>query len=479
MAACGKLSIVFVDEHGKVWTLGAGGPHLGLGTDTNTGQVRPACVGGCDLFGALVVSVAAGRMHNAAVAADGSLHTWGSGRDGRLGHGDMEVRWRPTRLGKELFAGSPAVHVACGHKHTVLITAAGRVWTCGSGEHGRLGHGDKENKWVMTQVGIDFGGAQIVYVAAGVAHSAAVGADGSVWTWGRGTSGCLGHNDEQDRLVPTTMADEVFGGVKVVLVAAGTMHTVAVADDGSFFVWGYGGDGQLGLGDNANRLAPTRMMPEAFRDSRVLTAACGSMHTLTVTEGGSIYSFGEGGRGMLGHNDEHNRPVPTHIEAQHFGDAQIVSVAAGHDHSWAVTADGVLFTWGRVQGLGHGDGEDKLVPTRVTPQLLQGPRVGRCHSIPLLPMLALAFAMGTHPRLGSAAQIDTATGGSRKSRRQQGTEPAATDTMGCAYGEMPGELVHQVVETCACVLWPEGRAGELEGVVRLLGGGIMKLRVST
>ena len=92
-------------------------------------------------------------------------------------------------------------------------------------------------------------------------------------------------------------------------------------------------------------------------------------------------------------------------------------------------------------------------------------------------MLALAFAMGTHPRLGIAAQTDTAAGGSRKSRRQQGKEPAATDTMGCAYEEMPGELVHRVVE--ACVSWPEGRAGELEGVVRLLGGGIMKLRVST
>jgi len=53
--------------------------------------------------------------------------------------------------------------------------------------------------------------------------------------------------------------------------------------------------------------------------------------------------------------------------------------------------------------------------------------------------------------------------------------------MGCVYedSEMPGELVHQVVETCACVLWPEGRAGELEGVVRLLRRGIMKLRVST
>ena len=45
---------------------------------------------------------------------------------------------------------------------------------------------------------------------------------------------------------------------------------------------------------------------------------------------------------------------------------------------------------------------------------------------------------------------------------------------------LPKHLLHLLlVETCACVLWPEGRAGELEGVVRLLRRGIMKLRVST
>ena len=121
-----------------------------------------------------------------------------------------------------------------------------------------------------------------------------------------------------------------------------------------------------------------------------------------------------------------------------------------------VTADRALFTWGKGQGLGHFDGEDTRVPTIVAPQLLQGARVGRCHSLPS--MLALAFAMGTHPRLGSAAQTDTACGGSRKSRRQQGKEPVATDTMGCAYEEMPGELVHLVVEACVVARGKGGRA---------------------
>jgi len=41
---------------------------------------------------------------------------------------------------------------------------------------------------------------------------------------------------------------------------------------------------------------------------------------------------------------------------------------------------------------------------------------------------------------------------------------------------MPGELVQRIVEACGA--WPEGQAGELEGVVRLLGGGMIDERGS-
>jgi len=186
--------------------------------------------------------------------------------------------------------------------------------------------------------------------------------------------------------------------------------------------------------------------------------------------------------GKLGHNNCNNRMVPTLIEAQHFGNAKIVSVASGFLHSSAVTEEGTLYTWGHASGLGHADGEAKWVPTRIAPSLLQGARVGRCHNLP--PMHALAFAMGTHSRLGScAAPTGVAAGGSsqRRSQRQQGKTLAVADKgKDCEYVTMPGELVQRVVE--ACVSWPEepeGRAGELEGVVRLLGVGMMQTRGST
>jgi len=159
---------------------------------------------------------------------------------------------------------------------------------------------------------------------------------------------------------------------------------------------------QLGLGVlGANRLAPTLVGAEvAFGGSPVLTVACGYCHSLVVTKDGALWTFGRGQNGALGHNDHNNRLVPTRIEAQHFGNAKIVSIAGGESHSAAVTQEGTFYTWDQASGLGHANWEATLVFTRITPSLLQGARVGRCHDLP--PMHALAFAMGTHFRLGLA-----------------------------------------------------------------------------
>jgi len=253
--------------------------------------------------------------------------------------------------------------------------------------------------------------------------------------------------------------------------------------DGALWAWGHGGDGKLGLVDAEDRLVPARVgAEEEFGESPVLMAACGNcfLHTLAVTKAGTLWAWGRGEYGELGHNHDNNRRVPTQVEAQHFGHAKIVSATAGNAHSAAVTEHGCLYTWGQgtqveekeedneddeeenevPAGLGHGDGETKLVPTRVAPALLQDTRVGRCHGLP--PLHALAFAMGNHSRLG---------------RTEQTVLAVADKGKDCVYVSMQRELVQWIVE--ACGVWPEGRAGELEGLVRLLGGGIIDERGST
>jgi len=85
----------------------------------------------------------------------------------------------------------------------------------------------------------------------------------------------------------------------------------------------------------------------------------------------------------------------------------------------------------------------------------------------------LQLALSNDTRQAAAAEAGEAEVSVRSSTSQQqvGKPPATTD-MGkdCECGTLTSDLVREVVESMS---WPEGLAGELEGVVRLLGGGMM------
>jgi len=67
---------------------------------------------------------------------------------------------------------------------------------------------------------------QIIIVAAGTEHSVVMGSEGGVWTWGLRL--CLSHtNDGQERHMLTLLPGAAFAGGKVVMVTAGCMVMVA------------------------------------------------------------------------------------------------------------------------------------------------------------------------------------------------------------------------------------------------------------
>jgi len=209
MAACGLDFTVAVTEDGELFACGKGGQgQLGLGAAMH--QQQPARAGGLELFANQRIRLAAaGSWHLAVVAEDGAVYTCGLGDWGRLGLGDEQPRRRLTRVPQALFAGSRVVMISCGGAHTMAVTAVGHAWTCGGNVYGQLGVGDTANRLGFTRVDAgQLGGARIVMAACGSSHSVMVSAEGGVWTFGASVYGCLGLNDEQDRLVPTLLAAE-------------------------------------------------------------------------------------------------------------------------------------------------------------------------------------------------------------------------------------------------------------------------------
>lgn len=114
-----------------------------------------------------------------------------------------------------------------------------------------------------------------------------------------------------------------------------------MVEGGDLYSWGYGGFGALGLGDKESRAVPQLVEPaissqrghgrndRAGRERFVL-AASGEAHSLAVEQGGSLWSWGLGERGRLGHGDEVERLVPVQVAAVSLVCVSMAAAGGGH-----------------------------------------------------------------------------------------------------------------------------------------------------
>jgi len=236
----------------RSWGWGGFG-QLGHGDNQQQDQLLPKKVEA--LTGQRVVAVSAGAFHSLALTADGAVWSWGWGSFGKLGHGDTQDQRQPKKV--EAFTGQGVVAVSAGERLSLALTAGGAVWSWGSGVDGRLGHGDQQRQLLPKKVEA-FAGQHVVAVSAGGDHSFALTAGGAVWSWGSGVDGRLGHGDQQAQLLPKKV--EALAGRRVVAVSAGLNHSLALTADAAVFTWGQGTSGCLGHGEDlSNQLLPRKI----------------------------------------------------------------------------------------------------------------------------------------------------------------------------------------------------------------------------
>ena len=143
-------------------------------------------------------------------------------------------------------------------------------------------------------------------------------------------------------------------------MSVGGLHTCATRTDGSLWCWGNGTNGQLGLGDIANRTSPTQVgiLAVWYR------LATGLMHTCATRTDGSLWCWGFNGAGQLGMGTAGNATAPLQVgSAMNWAG---VSAESG-DASCARAADGSLWCWGtnRYGQLGLGSTNQQLAPVQV------------------------------------------------------------------------------------------------------------------
>uniref|UniRef100_A0A3B4UEV5 Alsin Rho guanine nucleotide exchange factor ALS2 n=1 Tax=Seriola dumerili TaxID=41447 RepID=A0A3B4UEV5_SERDU len=108
----------------------------------------------------------------------------------------------------------------------VLPTLQTEVWSWGHGDHGQLGHGDNLARLQPLCIK-SLNNKEVVRVAAGAHHSLALTAQSQVFSWGRNSSGQLGHMDSPSTVPRLAKLSE---GIRVWDVSAGERHSLLLAD---------------------------------------------------------------------------------------------------------------------------------------------------------------------------------------------------------------------------------------------------------
>jgi len=336
------------------WGRGEDG-QLGLG-DTSD-QDEPTYVDA--LRGIGVRQIACGSGHTVVLSTEGEVYTWGRGDDGRLGHGDNGWKYVPwiTRS----LAGQVVTQVTCGSYHTAAVTGSGDLYTWGGGMYGKLGHGNEVGHSTPKRVDALVGLA-VTQIACGSRHTAIITSSGAIYTWGDKENGVTGHSDtDGHQYIPKLL--ERLAEKRIVQLSACGFHTGCLTADAEMYTWGEGKFGRLGHGSERNCHVPR--LVETLTGKRPRQLSCGGFHTAVVTEDGRLYTFGGGEHGQLGHNDRVNKVKPTFVQAL---DGVFVSqVTCGWSHSVALTNKGKIYTWGNGDHgkLGHGSGRKVSVPNMV------------------------------------------------------------------------------------------------------------------
>ncbi|ORY57567.1 uncharacterized protein BCR38DRAFT_354310 [Pseudomassariella vexata] len=257
------------------------------------------------------------------------IFTWGSNKNLTLGLGDQDDRQYPERVflqrpehliqyfhdkhkgrGMEdsLASDSSEVPILTRNRplnvqdvilsklHSAILTTdpISNLYICGIGRGGRLGLGDENTQFTFKPVLGALMDKKVVHVALGTSHSMAITSTGELFTWGSNTFGQLGYV-----LPPPLKADEepraetprqVFGPLKkeaVVGVAASSIHSVCHTGS-SLYCWGKN-VGQLALMDADSRSLEVQTIPR--RVAATLLSSHSSIVMVSAIDGATTVLF--------------------------------------------------------------------------------------------------------------------------------------------------------------------------------------------
>jgi len=270
------------------------------------------------------------------------LFAWGDGGGGSVGDGTVTNRSSPVQIGTAFFGELDVTDVyatECRITNSDLASAAvkadGTLWTWGSATYGQLGHNNTTNYSSPVQVGSLTDWRSVTN--AKTQSMCATKTDGTLWGWGDNDAN--GHSSGIYSSPVQVGTDTDWSPY----LGAGNTYCYCLKTNGELWMWGKGGNAFVGAGTALNSPGP----PIQVTDKYFTYIGAGPSNAIAGVEKttGKMYSWGtNNGWGMLGFGDTSNSSSP-------------VQMGTATDWAWAGGgASSMVF--GKTNGEGYGAGRN-------------------------------------------------------------------------------------------------------------------------
>ena len=348
-------------------------------------------------------------FNNGNYVNNGLLYGWGENYSGELGLGDTSEREVFTAISIHDLNNKITVQdIAIGRGFSVVLLSNGSLYSCGDNEHGQLGLGDNNtrNKFAGVTIPDLPDNVTVLKLVAGATYVIILLSNGTLSACGNNDSGSLGFGHENPlRFGPMTIPGledgitvcDVFtseygilvrlsndllytynllgsnnnqfkarsipdlgNGVTLQKVALGNGHIIVLLSNGALFGAGDNEFGQLGLGDEVNRLEFVAIrIPGLNENTKICDIILGSNYSIVHLNNGRIYGCGRNSYGQLGFgydgdetNDEEFKPEGrntfTAITINDLDkDTSILKIMESNSETYAFLSNGKIYGCGK------------------------------------------------------------------------------------------------------------------------------------
>lgn len=309
-----------------------------------------------------VKQVELSRAHQAIVTEDGKLYVWGNNSYGQVGDGTTTECETPT-LVKGL-EDAEIREVQLSNYNSAAITKGGALYMWGDNSNGQLGIGSKDNRSTVAKRVKGLKNVKTVSTNSYRSNNAAITRDGTLYMWGNNGSGELGDGTTTNAYTP--VRPKLEEDVKVKQVALGNQHTVALSEDGQVYTWGRNYGGALGNGTTTDSKTPVKI--EIGDGKKVAEVYADNNCSAALTVDGDLYMWGENFSGQLGDGSTTNKNMPTKVEIS--SGKKVKEFLLCGSSSMALLSDGTVWAWGSsgsgyYRRLGTGESGNLLWPSQV------------------------------------------------------------------------------------------------------------------